>query len=191
MIEVKNWYGDPAHWVDPGERAHDFDKTLIPLEIITNKHILNLGCFYPRIELALAGLAASWHSIDFSEEVIRRCKTFETPAMFNVMDMRSLQFLDNSFDTVLDLSSGDHMSFGDYYIVLEEVNRVLHKDGHFIVTYANYDHFDDYSYDYYGEWGYERRTPSGVMICTLESFGFKILKEDNTGKRSGFLCQKL
>jgi SAM-dependent methyltransferase len=195
MKEVKNWYSDPKNWVNPGPNAHDFDKTLIPLSIIEGKRVLNLGCFYPRIEQDLSYYADYWVSIDFCDKVIDRCETqFPTlPVHFRWMDMKYVShFGIYSFDTILDLSSGDHMTWGDYSEVIDSIHRgmVLTANGHFVVTYANWDHFEDGQCELYGDWGYERRTPSGVMRVLLEQY-FKILKEDNTGKRSGFLCQKL
>lgn len=184
---VQDWYNNILNWVDPGFNAHDFDHNFIDNEFIENKDVLNLGCFFPRIEMYYAHMASSWVSIDFSKEVIERCKSFNLTANFIEMDMRKLEFQDVCFDTVLDLSSGDHLLLDDYLLVLDEVKRVLKPGGHFVVTYANLDHFD--KSEELGLYGYERRIHSKELKEILESKQFKIIRENSKFQRSGLLCQ--
>jgi SAM-dependent methyltransferase len=185
---VKSWYSDPVNWIDPGEHAHDFDRHLLFQSIIEDKDVLNLGCHYPRIEMDFAQLAKSWTAIDFSPEVIEKCKLLVPDVNFLVMDMVQLQFDDESFDTVLDLSSGDHLDAFNYALALQNIYDVLKPDGFFVTTYANLDYAD--AEETFGEWGYARWARSEDLKKILEIRGFKIIVNAPSGQRSGFLCQK-
>ena len=190
---VKDWYATPANWVPHEPHAADLDNSLVASEISLTKSVLNLGCFYPNTELLFAHKSLDWVSIDFTEEVIKRCIN-DFPELHNyvdfyVIDMKNLPWGINSFDTVLDLSSGDHLLLDDYKQTLGEVKRVLKRFGTFIVVYANLDHFPDGQTDVYGQWGFERRTSSKDMRKMLEDTGFTIVREESNSSRSGMVCR--
>jgi SAM-dependent methyltransferase len=188
---VHKWYSDPANW--QSHLPDHFDEGLIDKDkMIVGCSVLNLGCFYPVTEQRFAHLANYWCAIDFSPEVIKRCcKDFpELRVRWQIQDMRHLPYADESFDTVLDYSSGDHLSLDDYVRTLNGIHRILGDCGYFIVSYANLDHFTDKERDVYGLYGYERRTPSSELKEILEVAGFTILRNENQTTRSGFVCQK-
>jgi len=188
---VRDWYATPANWVPHEPHAADLDNDLVAPEIL-NKTVLNLGCFYPNTELLFAHRAYSWAAIDFTPEVIQRCQRdfpeLKTYVDFFLMSMTNLSWGASSFDTVLDLSSGDHLLLDDYKQTLKEVKRVLRRGGAFVVVYANLDHFPDGQTDVYGQWGFERRTNSKDMRKMLENTGFTIVREESNNVRSGMVC---
>ena len=189
---VRDWYATPANWVPHEPHAADLDNSLITPEVILYKRVLNLGCFYPNTELLFASRAESWVAIDFTQAVIKHC-IMDFPELHNVkfylIDMKNLPWGSYCFDTVLDLSSGDHLLLDDYKQTLSEVKRVLTPGGTFIVVYANLDHFPDGQTDVYGQWGFERRTNSKDMREMLENTGFTIVREESSNARSGMVCR--
>lgn len=189
--KVKQWYGTAEHW---NNSDHGYDNIIGSMRIeplIQNKDVLNLGCFFPNIELIFAHRAKYWCSIDFTPEVIGWCKK-DFPELLNYvffleMDMRQLILPDESFDVVLDLSSGDHLDLYDYQTTLDEIKRVLRKHGYFIVTYANLDHFNGEE-ETRGNYGYERRISSKDLKTILQQKEFKIIDENSNSIRSGLVC---
>jgi len=53
-------------------------------------------------------------------------------------DIRAIPFKDNSFDTVLDISTCDHISFAELPTCLKEYRRILKDDGRLIMVFNNY-----------------------------------------------------
>lgn len=190
---VKAWYSNIQNW--KSHLPDHFDEGLVYVDkMVVGKGVLNLGCFYPVTEQRFASLATHWCAIDICPAVIKRCnKQFPELAnvSFRVADMTSLPYLDKTFDTVFDFSSGDHLTIENYIITIKEVNRVLVDNGYFIVSYANLDHFKDGIRDMFGDYGYERRTPSSELKRYLNEGGFTILRNENKSTRSGFVCQKI
>ncbi len=137
----------------------------------------------------LSKFAKSWTAIDFCPEVIGRCKEMVPKGVnFHVMDMCQMTFDSESFDTVFDLSSGDHVSLLSYIWMLGGVYHVLRPGGFFITAYFNRDYWDkDESFD---EYGYARAISSKNLRRVLEIIGFTITLESSPGPRSGFTCQK-
>ena len=190
---VRDWYATQANWEPHEPHAADLDNSLVAPEISLTKCVLNLGCFYPNTELLFAHNTYKWISIDFTPEVIERCRN-DFPELHNYVDfycmtMKNLPWGNFVFDLVLDLSSGDHLLLDDYKQTLKEVKRVLIKHGTFIVVYANLDHFPDGQTDVYGQWGFERRTSSKDMRAMLENTGFTIVREESNSSRSGMVCR--
>lgn len=192
-IEVQKWYSSPKNWA---KGVNEFDERIGGIEIldlVTDQDVLNLGCFYPNIEFAMAHKAKSWHSIDFVPEVIERCQDFKelhNIVKFSVMDMRYLELPGESFDVVLDLSSGDHVMLDDYEKVLDEVHRVLISGGRFAITYANREYIEDRLVERWGIWGYERRATPKELKDLLMRKGFIILASFDPTTRAGIVCQK-
>lgn len=52
-------------------------------------------------------------------------------------DIRAIPFKDDAFDTVLDISTCDHLSFAELPACLKEYRRVLKNDGRLIVVFNN------------------------------------------------------
>ena len=189
---VQQWYSNFLNW---DSATHDYDTHIgiTPVApLLKDKDVLNLGCFYPNIELALAAKAKSWHAIDFTPEVIDRCRAFTQLigiVKFEVMDMRYLELPANAFNVVLDLSSGDHLAFDDYMLALDEISRVLQPSGLFITTYANADVIGG-EIEKWGPWGYERRICPVNLQAILEQKGFSLMLKDDSSSRAGMVCIK-
>lgn len=196
---VKAWYGDIKNWQVKGKGLpiHKtptcIDWGLIEQgELLRDKHVLNIGCFYPGDEQQFSHLAMSWTSIDFSSEVIARCDALNIPNVcFDLVDARQMScYLDGEFDIVLDFSSGDQMPEEHYDETLGEIYRVLEVGGLFVVTYANYDYFK--LKEVHGEYGYSRIYSTQELKDKIAPLGFELVKEVNGPiDRAGFIWRKV
>lgn len=90
--------------------------------------------------------------IDINPEIVAKVKDF-TEGMLNVIegDIREMPYQDESFDVVMDLSTLDHIPFGDTKKALSEYRRVLKKDGDLLLiswTDGDTQHSDAYYHSY-------------------------------------------
>lgn len=193
--QVTDWYS--ANWVFAANEATypkhpdyvDCKLLNIP-NMITDKYVLNLGCCYPADEIQFSKTAKTWYAIDISKELIKRCKEIvnRPNVVFSVGDMASLSFQDEFFDTVLDFSSGDHLTEEKYKTTLKEVYRVLKPLGCFIVTYANLASFKQK--DHFGDFGYFRATSEQDMVTWVTEAGLQVVRTENNGDRIGLVAVK-
>jgi SAM-dependent methyltransferase len=201
--KVRAWYRDPARWKAHGKDATWIDRVLIDQgELLRDKDVLNLGCFYPEDEQAFMGVVNSWTAIDFTPEVIQWCKSWvgwPNWMQFVVEDMRELSFGNESFDVVLDFSSGDHLMLGDMKRTLKEAWRVLRPGGHFVLVFtekkasARIDpYWEDHSFRV-GMFGFERVDTWEEMTVMVEQTGFHVAvttQDKKTERRVGLLAVK-
>lgn len=169
----------------PSDKSADFDWHFITPEIIQDKVVLDLGCCYPNDALHFGSYAKEWYSIDFCEEVIKKCQAMNFPdhVHFLHMDMRTLKFFHQTFDIVLDMSSGDHLSLSDLKKCVKEVFRVLKPGGTFFMTYANKEYFEQY--EYFGrDFGYWRCEHPDFIEDVLKNAGFEITTHENHTARA-------
>ncbi len=179
---VSDWYGAAEHWLLSKKTSKCVDYQLLNREkMVQGKDVLNIGCFYPQDEMAFGRFARRWVAIDFIPEVIERCRQVQPMSdtvEFMTMDARELQFPNESFDTVIDFSSGDQMTALSYEKVLNEVYRVLKSKGVFIVTYVNAGYMSGIDGYVMGkECGYTRVDKPSEMKEMLERAGFTIVEE--------------
>lgn len=106
------------------------DYLLFNEDDIKGKEVLNIGAEYPQDEIKFAHLASRWTTIDFSEVIVKNQKAICGEADFVVMDAREMTFPENSFDTVLILSTLDHIpGHRNRLKVLDGIHRVLKPGG--------------------------------------------------------------
>lgn len=186
---VKSWYAVPERWVAEG-KEHDW-AFIDPATMIDGKDVLNLGCFFPSDEMQFGSRAKSWVAIDFTPSVVERCRShYPWPATvsFTEMDMRFLRFSAESFDTIFDYSSGDHLPWEDWAEVVAEAWRVLRPGGVFVVMYANGLHYAGPREE--ANYGYTRWSTPAEMRASLEREGFMVVKEMTDYLRSGIVVRK-
>jgi SAM-dependent methyltransferase len=201
--KVRAWYRDPARWKAHGKDASWIDRVLVDQgELLRNKDVLNLGCFYPEDEQAFMGIVNSWTAIDFTPEVIAWCKSWVGwPAWvkFEVEDMRELSYGNESFDVVLDFSSGDHLMLGDMKRMLKEAWRVLRPGGRFVLVFTEREasaRLDPYWKEHsfrVGTFGFERVDTWNEMTVMVEQAGFHVFltsDDPKTERRVGLLAVK-
>lgn len=199
VTNVKEWYGNTENWkIQEGEllsihkTSACTDWQLIEQgELIKDKSVLNIGCFFPGDEQTYGSLAKSWVSIDFSPDVIARCKFLNIPNItFLLVDARKMEFYNGQFNLVLDFSSGDQMPEEHYDETLREIYRVLQYGGLFVVTYANFEYFK--VKETYGDFGYSRIYSTQELKDKIAPLGFKLEREiSGPIDRAGFIWRKV
>mgnify|MGYP001578867588 CR=1 FL=1 len=201
---VRVWYGDTSRLAPQGKTAEWPDRVLLDQgALIDGKDVLNLGCFYPEDEEALAHRAGSWIAIDFIPGIVNFCRALRVwPSWvtFEVRDMRALKLEYERFDVVTDFSSGDHLPLEDWHRVIDEAYRVLRPGGHFLVCFANNPAFVKILGDHwrlapaqFGEYGYVRTDTPEAMREMLEERGFEVVRESHCNDsqlRAGMLARK-
>lgn len=98
--------------------------------------VLDLGCGTGRNSNFFAGLGADVVGIDISKTAIGLAKERAVEEGLNVSYIldtigKNLPFEDNVFDIILDVTSSNSLDEKEREIYIEEVNRVLKKDGIF------------------------------------------------------------
>jgi len=201
IVLVREWYTDPIHWRDDGKGEDCVDYILLaPETMIRGKKVLNIGCFYPADDMKFGSLAEEWIGIDFLSQVVGRCKMIreheqlgEEKIKFLCLDATELPASwSNSFDTVIDFSTGDQMPDDAWHKMLDEVMRVLRADGHFVTTFADLDYFQ--RAEVVGEdCGYSRCRSIDTVAEELRVRGMLLLRiiEGKDVGRAGILAQKL
>ena len=190
---VRAWYSNPQRFRpmdDPALKAIDH-RLLDRVGTLSNKHVLDVGCFYPETEILYASRALTWTAVDFCPEVVDACialRAWPASVSFMCRDMRQLGFVRESFDVVLDFSSGDHMTYDEWLKATAEIHRVLRPGGSFICTYANSDYFGGRD-GQAGDYGYERYTTPLAMRASLS--GFRVEHEFTGHARSGLTAVRL
>jgi len=114
-------------------------------QIRPNSRILELGCGPGRLWLVNSQrIKDDWQITlsDFSpgmlEETKKNLGEFKRPIRFEVIDVQSIPFDDESFDVII----ANHMLFfvPDLPTALEEIRRVLKPGGHFYASTTGHDH---------------------------------------------------
>jgi len=95
--------------------------------------ILDIGCGVGNITKKIQSLGFSVNGVDFSEEAIKKAMT-RIPAKCWDLD-KGIPFNNNSFDIVWAGDVIEHVF--DPIGLLEEINRVLKKDGHLFLSVPN------------------------------------------------------
>jgi len=96
--------------------------------------ILDLGCGSGRDAIYLSKLGYLVTGIDLSKKMIKYAKKLGSKADFKVMDMKKLNFKDNSFESVWANASLLHLNKNDINEVLRKIHGVLNKNGIFYLS---------------------------------------------------------
>ncbi|MBT7902783.1 class I SAM-dependent methyltransferase [Candidatus Woesearchaeota archaeon] len=102
---------------------------------VKNKNVLDLGCGPGIHAKILTKKGAKVIGIDNSKESIKLAKTESPKSTFIVGDIEKLQFKSREFDVVFSAMVLGH--FKNWTKILNEVNRVLKKDGIFVFSIYN------------------------------------------------------
>ncbi len=108
-------------------------------ENFSNKNIkiLDLGCGSGEVTLALAKLGYSGDALDNSKGMLEICKkklsTFNWKLFLG--EAQKTNFQEGTYDLII--ASGLIEYYSDDAILLEEINRILKKNGHLIINVSN------------------------------------------------------
>jgi SAM-dependent methyltransferase len=106
---------------------------------IRGARVLDLGVGGGRTTAYLADLASDYIGVDYSPEMIERCRRRFPSMKFELGDARDLsRFANGSFDLVLFSFNGiDAVGHGDRLKILQEVRRTLSEGGLFVFSSHN------------------------------------------------------
>lgn len=102
-----------------------------------NSRILDVGCGPGNISKYIMAKGFSSEGIDLSKEMIKIAKSKVPNAVFNVMDMRQLTYVKNTFDGIILAYSLIHIPSEEIQKTLQGFYRILKKKG-FILIIAQY-----------------------------------------------------
>ena len=107
---------------------------------LSNKRVLDLGCGSGGITRKMKELnpSAKIFGVDFNPDAISYAKNTDSGTKglnYKVGDAERIQFRNNFFDIVIGLDVLDHVP--DYKKCLNEIYRVLNKEGELILTVEN------------------------------------------------------
>ena len=109
---------------------------------IAGRRILDLGVGGGRTTPFLLDLSSNYIGVDYSRDMIERCRRRFPEVAFDVADARDLsRYPDSSFDFALFSHSGiDALDHDGRLEVFREVRRVLRDDGLFVFSSHNRNH---------------------------------------------------
>ena len=113
------------HWARYHRIAH----------LVKEKKVLDVACGTGYGSDFLAQTASLVTGGDISHETITYCKAHyyqKSNLRFDMMDIRKLPFVDNSFDLVVSFETLEHIVEGDQF--LKEICRVLAEDGALVIS---------------------------------------------------------
>jgi SAM-dependent methyltransferase len=120
---------------------HDYPIPKIRLAAGQGKVLLDIGCSWGRWSMAAAKRGYMPVGLDPSLGAILAAKrvanSLSLPFHGVVADARFLPFRDGSFDVAFSYSVLQHFSKGDAQAAMEDIRRVLHADGTFLVQMAS------------------------------------------------------
>jgi ubiquinone/menaquinone biosynthesis C-methylase UbiE len=152
-------------------------------------NILDLGCGSGRDALIFSQGSYQVTGIDLSRGMIEHAKIYAPLATFYQMDMRRLDFKNQSFDGVWAVASLLHLSKRDISTCLSECNRVLKDRG---IIYVGVKkgvgeefkpdlRYDGEAYKFYSYFSEEEITSS------IKNAGFDILTANLTDRQQQYL----
>jgi len=119
----------------------DLDSILNKAAAWKSGKILDIGCGSCRNLLPFAKAGFHCSGIDFSKEMLKFAKQFADENKFKVelkqARAEKLPFKDNSFDYALSIATLHHLNKEEQIQALQEMFRVLKKDGKAIITVWN------------------------------------------------------
>jgi ubiquinone/menaquinone biosynthesis C-methylase UbiE len=100
-----------------------------------NEKLLDLGCGNGRLYKRIQSLGVDYTGIDLSENLIKKAEELYPQAKFYVASALDLSFPDSTFDKIISIAVLHHIpSYKLRIKFMEEVHRVLKKDGQLILT---------------------------------------------------------
>lgn len=179
---VRTFYAGDHHWFDTGPSVKIIDWKLIDeFDAVRGKTVLDVGPHYPSDALHYSHLAKEWHCVDFLPEVIERGRALVPNVQWQVADARALPFAENYFDTILSMSTVDHIPTIEGRVEAHQsAARVLKPGGLYILIHSNRLYENHPEHDDVG-FGYERWHYLYEMLDEVMPSGLKIIHYDASG----------
>ncbi|HSA84257.1 MAG TPA: methyltransferase domain-containing protein [Patescibacteria group bacterium] len=159
----KNYYyhvclGSEEFKKSGGNQLHPKVKNMIDrLSLKKTMTVLEIGCGRGDTALYVAKKVTSVTAIDYSSDAItiakgiqkKQKKDIQQRTQFYKMAATNLHFKDNSFDFILFIDTIDHLNKKEQKKALQEISRVLKKDGQVFIRTCSNNILLSYTYKYY------------------------------------------
>ncbi len=141
-----------------GRTLHPRVKYLLSkVPLSSNDCVLDVGCGRGDLVLYLAKIVKKVIGIDYSSDGIalaegirkKAPKSIQQKTTFHVMNIQKLQFPDNSIDVVMCIDVLEHLYKPEVEIALQEISRVLKKNGVFFFHTGPNKILEDFTYPLY------------------------------------------
>jgi len=151
------------------------------LQLNNKLKILDVGCGTGDSLNYIAKLSKSQlYGLDISEKMLKIArKKLGEKAILKLGDVEKIPFKDKTFDYVLNTEAFHH--FPNPNKTLKEINRVLKKNGEFMLADVNF-------YSNFIHWLFKKIEPGHVNIYSKDEFkelfksnGFKIIRQKRLG----------
>ena len=119
----------PSYHEATKDLFHSAEANLFKALVGSGAHILDHGCGPGRDARVFSEFGYRVTGIDLSTKMIEFASKLAPKAEFQVMDIRNLDFLDETFDGVWSVTSLLHLAKTEVSNALSEVYRVLKKGG--------------------------------------------------------------
>jgi ubiquinone/menaquinone biosynthesis C-methylase UbiE len=144
---------------------------------ISGKSILDIGCGFGRDAKYLSERGFDVIGIDLSSNQLKIAKNHAPKAKFVQMDMRKLNFEDNTFDGIFAAASLVHLPKNQIESTLKEFFRVIKSKSILFVTVKKGTGESFSTKDYYaGNEKFFAYYSEDEIINLIESVGFKVKK---------------
>jgi ubiquinone/menaquinone biosynthesis C-methylase UbiE len=110
---------------------------IVAASIRQNEKVLNIGVgngYLEGLVFKMCNTNISWTGTDITEKTLRKLQKKYPKYSFVKSKITQLPFKDQSFDTVCLLEVLEHISPSQTLLVLNEINRVLKKNGRIIIS---------------------------------------------------------
>lgn len=143
--------------------------------------ILDVGCGDGRHCVLIEKSGGRFLGIDLSQAMVEVAKKYYPKGNFRKMDMRKLDFFDNSFDGIWASGSIYHVPKSDLGQVIEEFKRVLTIDGALAINFklGKGEGMESDPKSYSGSPRYFAYYLEGEMRDIMGTFGFEVLDSVN------------
>lgn len=160
---------------------------MIGEELNPDMKVLELAAATGVVARGISPYCGSIIASDFSEKMISKAKSHRTPPnlLWDVQDAEFLTYPDDSFDAVVMVNALDTMTNPE--AVIEQVKRVLNKDGIFIapgivtmpgITSNTVNMLkSSIGYGSHSYWDYDE------YVNMFEDYGFKVIRSEFIGGR--------
>ncbi len=118
----------------------------------------------------------SWYGIDISQESVDYVAHKYPKATFFKQSIFKIKFPDNTFDLVISSEILEHISPAKIFLALSEINRVLKKQGHILISIPLNEGLEKYLYRGENPIQHVRIYTPNIIKAELKIAGFKIIK---------------
>ncbi len=162
-IYDKNYYlnvclGSDLYKKTQGKQLNKKWKEILDLiEINKGMKILDLGCGRGDVSFYLASKGATVIGVDYSSDAIELAENalksmpnkIKNSVKFYKQDAKELSFDDNYFDAIISFDVFEHLYKEELEIVMENISRILKKDGILIVHTETNKIYLDFTHKYF------------------------------------------